>query len=403
MKNLGKTPMIIIAIIAAILLITAIIAFVVHKSNKRQAGSDAGNNKPAVTTPATGYNVAGAWYSDQENSDTLTLNKDGSYTSSHWLAAGKYVVQDGIVSLTDNFGTTKELTIQKVGKNYVLFFDNANKSFSYHRTPEEVAVAKQEQKQQEDDMQKMYNAALMQILTTGPWKDNTGTSTLTFTDTEYNLVSVSYLTGEKNAEETYQYAIKDVAVEDNIYKIQWDTINKKTGAKASIHDVTITVKDNKYTISSNWAFPFANNFTKTVDIVFDQPTATAEPPQQNTSPAPKEQSTNEEIRQKVDGDLEGTVKREIVGTWKGTYDVQPTDSTIYWIYTFTADGKYTFSNGEINESGTYTLSYNAGQHYHSTLHLVPASGTQRSINFYLAGVKPVELVVEGTDPRYTKM
>lgn len=415
MKKLGKTPLIIIAVIAAILVIVAIVLVVTKNSGNDDRTAANTSQPPAVTATNAGYNVSGVWYSDQSNSDTLTLNKDGSYSSSWWLASGNYVVQGEIISLTDTYGTTKTLLIQKVGTEYVLFFDNANKSHFYYRTQKEVEAAQQEQEQQNTEMQRFYVAALSQILTTGTWKDNLDSTTLTFTDTDYTAVNKSAVTGK---EETTicQYVVTDVSAENDVYKVKW-TMTDSNGTKFEVTDVTITVNGNSYTLYTS-SLPYARTFTKTVDIVFTQPT---DPTPSSSVPAnqidatgnsgqPAEITTSTQVTRNDNPDesehqseIEAAVMREIIGTWKGTFDEITTSNTVYWLYTFTSDGKYTFSNGDINESGAYTVTHNAGNKYHSTLHLVPTAGEERTVNFYLSGSRPVALTVEGdTDPTYKK-
>jgi len=415
--NRGKTLRIVIVIIGAVLLIAAII-FAIIKGNADPKTPDATIPSNTITvsdtTTQTGYDVAGVWYSDQDNSDVLVLNQDGTYTSSWWLASGKYIIDGNNLSLTDSFDTTKTLIIKTVGAEHVLFFDNEPYSHSYFRTQEEVELSRQEQAEQDEEMQLMYESALMQILTTDDWIGLDGCSTLTFTNTEYTVVYVNPLPyGERELVNTQRYRIDSFVVEKNLYTIKWTLIGNSYDANGEMtgDKLTILVEDNTYKMHCA-GLPFERNFSKTVDIVFTQPQEpVSDDSSSQESEAPQSTSTTVvNINENPDfsehhEELISYVEREIIGTWKGTYHHEPIASnTVYWIYTFTADGKYIFENGDTKESGTYTLSHHPGtEKYHSTISFLSNDGTERASQFYISTGNKIMLTFEGdSNPSYFK-
>ena len=60
---------------AAVIFIVAVVCLILF------GGKDGDNNPVALEN----YDITGIWYSDREGGDTLTLEKDGTYTSSKWL------------------------------------------------------------------------------------------------------------------------------------------------------------------------------------------------------------------------------------------------------------------------------------------------------------------------------
>ena len=93
----------------------------------------------------------------------------------------------------------------------------------------------------------------------------------------------------------------------------------------------------------------------------------------------------------------------IVGTWKGTFDEWPTADSIYWSYTFSADGTYSFTNGTTTEAGTYTITSDPNNnYYHSSMQLT-FDGGERTMQFYFTTTNPVKMITDDqTDPTYLK-
>ena len=103
------------------------------------------------------------------------------------------------------------------------------------------------------------------------------------------------------------------------------------------------------------------------------------------------------------GELDAYVKDMIVGTWKGTFDEWPTADSLYWSYTFSADGTYSFTNGTTNEAGTYVITSDPNNnYYHSSMQLT-FDGGERTMQFYFTTTNPVKMITDDqTDPTYLK-
>ena len=101
--------------------------------------------------------------------------------------------------------------------------------------------------------------------------------------------------------------------------------------------------------------------------------------------------------------IELTGEDMIVGTWKGTFDEWPTADSIYWSYTFSADGTYSFTNGTTTEAGTYAITSDPNNnYYHSSMQLT-FDGGERTMQFYFTTTNPVKMITDDqTDPTYLK-
>lgn len=259
-----KKTRIIIVIVAAILLGIAVIAAI--SKDKRE------NKKPPGTTSGTtvisaGYDISGVWYSDQPGGDTLTLNQDNRYTSSSWLAAGTFTIENSNIILTDSFGTSKTLIVKTNNNGYILVFDNSNSSHSYFRTEQEANLSseakKQHQQQIEDDVQKDNFDAVQQLLMMGEWISITGETTLVFTEQTYTVAWNSAVFNEKELTETIKYEITEATLKNGTYSIKW-IMTKSDGLSFNITDITLVIKDGglRYTLYSD-SFPFERAFEKT--------------------------------------------------------------------------------------------------------------------------------------------
>ena len=81
-----------------------------------------------------GQAVIGSWYSDKP--DTLTLNKDGSY-SSNWLGNGKYTVKDGQLNITNPMdGSTKVFEIKNENNKKTFYYLSLD--YTYYDNQEEA-------------------------------------------------------------------------------------------------------------------------------------------------------------------------------------------------------------------------------------------------------------------------
>lgn len=81
----------------------------------------------------------------------------------------------------------------------------------------------------------------------------------------------------------------------------------------------------------------------------------------------------------------------------------PTADSIYWSYTFSADGTYSFTNGTTTEAGTYTITSDPNNnYYHSSMQLT-FDGGERTMQFYFTTTNPVKMITDDqTDPTYLK-
>lgn len=426
---ISKPVKIVIACIAALLLIVAIILVVVtgDKDKAQPTGGDS-----TVPATANGYDVTGSWYSDREGGDTLTLDPTGSYTSSNWLVNGKYTIAGDTVSLTDIFGDSKKLIIAATGDTYIMRYDGSA-THTYHRTEQGATAAREQKKAEEEEKQSFYDAALMQILTTGEWISIDESTTLQFTE---STITISYAgtTNIEAATVNYSYVITSFEVAYGNYSVKMDLHDETSNLDFKNSGAGITVSDdNTYTITCG-NLPYAQKYKKTVEIVFEQPqantgsvTASDINDANSTEDAARSDAvptTGDRTVINADGSIDritqlsrddnpddsehraktaALVEAEIYGTWKGTFEEMPKENAVYWTFTFNADGTYMFSDGSITETGTFTLTHINDNLYHSTLNLVTKDGTAEEHRFYLSVSSTIKMKVEGiTHPTYTK-
>ena len=425
--SISKTTKIIIAAIAAVLLIIAIVLVV--KNGGSTSNSDL-TTMPGGNTSAnaTGYDITGVWYSDRENGDTFTLNTDGNYTSSNWLANGKYTVDGDVITLVDAFGDSRTLTLTASDSAYMLRYDGAA-AHSYYRTEKEATAAHEQHRTDDEAMQSVYEATLMQILTTGEWiyTDAFATTTLQFTE---NSFVITY-SGSKNiapATHKHSYIITNFKEINGNYSVTMDIHDETRNQSFDNSGVSITVADgNIYTITCG-NFTYATRLTKTLNIDLTESQTTTAALDNGTKPEATAQSGNEEtngeqvivhddgriesIRQISRNDtpdrsehmaaLAELVEKEIYGTWQGTFEDMPNENTVYLTFTFSTNGTYAFSDGSIDETGKFSLTHiSDSDKYHSVLHLVASDGTQKEHRFYFSGTDTFRMTIEGdTHPTY---
>ena len=435
--SISKNAKISIAVIAALALIVAAVLYFTQGDKVNIVQENDNTPEPVISTPGVNtpvivasYDVSGTWYSDRENGDILVLETFGTYTSSNWIAAGSYVVgaDNHTITLTDSFGERKELNLTTNGSAYVMRYEGAA-AHSYYRTMQEVTTARETQKAAAEEMQSFYDAALLQILTTGEWSSIDETTTLNFTN---NTFIIDYVGNQfvEAATCEYSYVVTKIEVHNGHYSLKLDIYNKTLGVESKNSDVGIKVgDDNTYTITCG-NFAFAQKYQKSIDIIFTQGSTGAHidshDTDSNTVGANSSGDTGQEnvVGREVvseDGTIERItqisrddnpddrehraviaelVEQEIYGTWKGTYEEMPKENTAYWVFTFSSNGTYSFTNGDGLESGSFTLTHNNDK-YHSTLHLVPSAGEAKERRFYLSGSTTISMTIEGdTHPTY---
>jgi len=407
----NKTKVILAGIGIIVVIIGIILVITIGNKNKEVIDDPTPTPTAEPTDTTETYDITGLWYSDQDESDTLELLEDGTYTSTVWLADGDYTVVNNKIDFVDLFGGRRSLYITNNGSKYTLDYSAGDISHTYYRSADEAAAVISARIDEAAEMQQFYKSALMQILLTGEWLSANGNSTLNFTDKDYTIVYTSAIDSEVITA-TEQYEIDVFEVKGGGYTIAWRVTNSN-GIEFYVQNVTISVKGNTYTIHSG-SFPLANTFSKTVEIDFKQPdpndnmSAIIEQNMQYDQEADINTSDKHwadalQTVQNSQREFEAAVVKEIVGTWQGTPDEAVTDLSVYWIFNFTSTGQYTYSNGVFSETGTYNLGYNLNNQYHSAVYLQPADGEEHTINFYFSGTSPAELNIDGdTHPVYIK-
>lgn len=382
-------------------LIIIILIFIPKKSNEK---TPVNNNESFKYITESGYDVSGKWYS-YHNKDSrvyeLDLKKDGSFTST-WLEKGSYLIEKEKITLTDTYGLEKSLELrpEETKSEVILFFDNKNHSFTYYRTEEELKESNTKTEEELEEMDKLYNSAINQILVTGDWVDNSGDTTLVFTENEY---TATYKSSINNKEETVtnKYEILEYQADNNTYKMKWN-VTDKDGLSHVVNDVVITIKnDNEYYLTS-FSFPFATSYSKNLEIILEQPcedipdnVATEDDYREaeGNNSNPTDNIIRRTIIDNPERDYEAIFKqieKELQGTWKGSFGDNVINDTELWYYTFT-DNKYTFKNKDREHKGTYSLKHHKDNNYHSTLILNPDKEEPIEYDFYLAGNEIITL------------
>lgn len=249
--------------------------------------------KTETTAEKESYDITGSWYSDREKGDTLTLNKDGSYTSSVWLKDGNYSISENTLTLTDLLGKETSLTIKENGDNLTLVYSDSSSGHTYYRTEEALNAVKVAQESAAAEEQSFNESVVMKILTTGDWTSNNG-FTLHITKNDFT-VSRNENNPNFNKEynftpdKTYQYQITDIKKDSNVSAFFINITTTADDDTQKQAQFTIGIKeDNLYTFFSD-VVPYAAQFTKTVKIDFDTPmtNATEEITLEESSTAPE--------------------------------------------------------------------------------------------------------------------
>ena len=277
-----------------------------------------------------------------------------------------------------------------------------------HQMMQEVHA---EQEATSEEIRSFYDAALLQILTTGEWLSIDETTTLNFTD---RILFIEHADSEVRE---YSYVITALNVINGNYSIKMDLHDEISGLDFNNSDVGITVgEDDRYTIICG-NFAYAQKYQKTVEIIFTQGSIRATDQETGQgSPGYREiirgDGTVDRITQLSRDDypddsehrakIAALVEQEIYGTWMGTFEEMVNANTVYWTFTFDVNGTYSFTNGDSNEIGSFTLTHNNDK-YHSTLHLVPDAGEAKERRIFLSGDTIIAMTIEGDiHPTYFK-
>lgn len=369
---------------AAVIFIVAVVCLILF------GGKDGDNNPVALEN----YDITGIWYSDREGGDTLTLEKDGTYTSSKWLAQGDYTVDGNTVTLTNMFGDTKELVLTSTENVYTLQYTGAS-AHTYYRTEKEVTDAQEAAAEAKEEKQSMYSAALQQILTTGEWESLDTTTKMTFTANaisfEYAGITAGNTSNIGAATTSYSYSVVSFTVENGNYFVVMDFHDNTNNADYKGCNVDVTVSDdNLYTIFCR-NFPYVYKYTKTVEIDFSQPGGTGDRVVVGEDGSIDRitqisRDDNPDDSEQVEAAYKA-IEAAIYGTWQGTYDEYISENTVYWQFVFNRDGTYSFNDDSgNNETGTFVLGRNTGEaSYISNMTLTPKDREAYTLNFTMTG------------------
>lgn len=380
---MSKKAKIFIAIGAAIIFLAALIFFIVNKTG---------------STPATGsvsnIDIIGTWYSDKP--DSVTFTEDGKYSFAAWNGGNPWLTFAGTFTInhTDNGDSvTLQSTQDGTTSLTVTYADNGSMilsgKYNYYKTEDaaKAALEAAEDKAAEDAANIIPNTVNKLV---GEWTSLDGTTTCTFTETG---ITVHFLGNSAVAEDTLYYEYE--VISDKQIKIS------KSGAAAT-YPYTLTEKDGTTTFYCT-AIEYAPTYTKNNG---QEQSSTGSAGDSSTTTVVTDRVISSEKnpdKGEYTAELSSYVNEMLLGTWKGTFDEWPNADSTYWSYTFTGDGKYTFSNGSTEESGTYSVTSDPNNnYYHSSMELTYDGGS-RTVQFYFTTTDPVKMITDDqSDPTFLK-
>lgn len=375
MKPISKKFIVIVALVGVLVLAAAIVAAVLHKNSN----------------PTGEISIVGTWYSDKP--DSATFDKEGNYSFAEWNGGnpwlsftGTYSVSGNTVTLQSAQDGTTTLTInQAEDGGYTL-----TGKYTYYQTEEaaKAALTAAADQAAENEANIIPNTVKKLL---GEWTSLDGTTTCTFTETG---ITVHTAATSVLPEETlyHEYEI----ISDKLIKIV------KSGAAAN-YPYTLTESSDGVMTFYCTGIEYAPTYTKGGSSgTPDSGNAASGEPGVTATDRVISSEKNPDVSEYA-GELGAYVKDMIVGTWKGTFDEWPTADSIYWSYTFSADGTYSFTNGTTNETGTYVITNDPNNnYYHSSMQLT-FDGGERTMQFYFTTTNPVKMITDDqTDPTYLK-
>lgn len=380
---MSKKAKIFIAIGAAIIFLAALIFFIVNKTG---------------STPATGSvsntDIIGTWYSDKP--DSVTFTEDGQYSFAAWNGGNPWLTFAGTFTInhTDNGDSvTLQSTQDGTTSLAVTYADNGSMilsgKYNYYKTEDaaKAALEAAEDKATEDAANIIPNTVNKLV---GEWTSLDGTTTCTFTETG---ITVHFLGNSAVAEDTLYYEYE--VISDKQIKIS------KSGAAAT-YPYTLTEKDGTTTFYCT-AIEYAPTYTKNNG---QEQSSTGSAGDSSTTTVVTDRVISSEKnpdKGEYTAELSSYVNEMLLGTWKGTFDEWPNDDSTYWSYTFTGDGKYTFSNGSTEESGTYSVTSDPNNNYYHSSMALTYDGGSRTVQFYFTTTDPVKMITDDqSDPTFLK-
>ncbi|WP_435924235.1 hypothetical protein [Paenibacillus sp. DYY-L-2] len=253
---------------AAVVLVIVLLAVFIPKG-KDQAAENASatpdTTKVSEAGNAQNAKVAGTWYSDREDNDILTLSEDGSYSSTGWLTSGKYIVEGDLVSLTDPFGTTKELTLKDGEGGKVLFYENEPLSHTYFQSEQLAKQSQEAQKPEELPLGELEE--VVKEMTLGDWESEYQPQVLSITEDQ-----IAHQFKDKDGKvrddltQYYSYKIVEVTQSDSKYYELGFHVNLEITRLDDNYTYTADMsiqkdREGSYAISSGYA-PLQGNFIK---------------------------------------------------------------------------------------------------------------------------------------------
>ena len=368
-----------IAAAAAVLLIIAVV--VVIQNNKNDAA-------PNDQTSGSTVSVVGTWYSNKP--DSVTFTDDGHYKFDSWNGgnpwltfAGTYSVEGDVLTLQSEQDGKTVLTINNDGSRITLVG-----KYTYYNNVEDATASIEKQETEEQEKQENIIPNTVSALI-GEWISNDGLTTCVITDSGI----------------TVNFKGNDAVPAESLYS-EYRIINDKqieitkSGA-AAIYPYTLTEKNGTWTFYCT-GIDYAPSFTKLGEGEEPAPVTQETKPQTQESIRVIKSEKNPDKGSYTE-ELNAAVQDLLIGTWKGTFDEWPSESSIYWIYTFSKDGQYTFTNGDKTESGSYVLSSDPNDNYYSSVLELSADGEERTVRFYLTTGSQAKMITDDqTDPTFVK-
>ena len=319
--------------------------------------------------------VVGSWYSNKP--DKVTFKEDGTYHFESWQSGNPYLSFDGEYHID---GSTLILESQQDGKTTFEIRDENGTltlvgKYTYYQSEDAALqiIAEEEkdtQEQQENIVPDTTDALI------GRWISLDGTTSCVFTENE---ITIDFKGNEVLPAETLHYT----------YSIDSDKhIKKKKNGTTAAYTYSLTQdKDGNDTFFCN-AIDYAPTYIRdTGSTAGEMPVST--PDSDNGKQVNPDLSSHAE-------EMSNYVNEMLVGAWKGSFDEWETENTKYWMFSFTKDGKYTYFDGETEETGVYSVTTDPTQiEYHSEIKL-DAAESSRTLKFYLTSTFPAKMVTNDT-------
>lgn len=216
------------AIISILVVLFLIVAFLGLWGRERDVKETKVTEETTESTVSSPYNnqslLSGTWFAS--DSRILTLRSDGSFQMSNSLGEkeGKFTVNDQLteVVLAPDDGQEVHLDIVMVNDQMVL---EEYAGMKFYSSKEQIEQSVEEEKQIKEDMKRLEEQKVNDILTNGQWIDESdmGVTTLSFTNDTFTVEYIPKDKGtSKPSKEVHTYKITKVSQhqEDLSYGIE---------------------------------------------------------------------------------------------------------------------------------------------------------------------------------------